>query len=99
MLNAMAIRQLSPRFVDRERELAVLDEARRRAVSGEPAVVVVGGEAGVGKSRLIDEFVEHSRADGARVLVGGCVERHPPPRVSSACLSCMPVLAALLAYA
>jgi DNA-binding CsgD family transcriptional regulator len=74
ILGDMAVRLLSPRFVDRERELAVLEEALRRVSAGEPSVVVVGGEAGVGKSRLVEEFVERSRDDGSRVLVGGCVE-------------------------
>jgi DNA-binding CsgD family transcriptional regulator/tetratricopeptide (TPR) repeat protein len=36
--------------------------------------VLVGGEAGVGKSRLIGEFVGRARAAEARALVGGCVE-------------------------
>jgi ATP/maltotriose-dependent transcriptional regulator MalT len=35
---------------------------------------MVGGEAGVGKSRLIREFAERSRGTGARVLIGGCLE-------------------------
>jgi DNA-binding CsgD family transcriptional regulator/tetratricopeptide (TPR) repeat protein len=36
--------------------------------------VLVAGEAGVGKSRLITEFSAGARAGGARVLSGGCVE-------------------------
>src|SRR6266699_3223010 len=36
--------------------------------------VLVGGEAGVGKSRLVREFAERSRGTGARVLIGGCLE-------------------------
>ena len=35
---------------------------------------MVGGEAGVGKSRLVREFAERSRGTGARVLIGGCLE-------------------------
>ena len=35
---------------------------------------MVGGEAGVGKSRLVDDFAERSRGTGARVLTGGCLE-------------------------
>ena len=34
----------------------------------------MGGEAGIGKSRLIEEFAEEARASGARVLIGGCLE-------------------------
>ena len=32
------------------------------------------GEAGVGKTRLVDEFARRRRAEGVRVLVGGCIE-------------------------
>jgi len=35
---------------------------------------MVGGEAGVGKSRLVTEFAGRSRGAGARVLTGGCLE-------------------------
>jgi DNA-binding CsgD family transcriptional regulator/tetratricopeptide (TPR) repeat protein len=48
--------------------------ARDSAVAGEPAVVLVGGEAGVGKTRLVEEAAERARASGARVLTGSCVE-------------------------
>ena len=41
---------------------------------GELSAVIVSGEAGVGKSRLVQELVEEARLAGARVLVGGCVE-------------------------
>jgi DNA-binding NarL/FixJ family response regulator/tetratricopeptide (TPR) repeat protein len=51
-----------------------MDQALERALAGEPVTLVVGGEAGVGKSRLIGELVTRARAAGARVLVGGCVE-------------------------
>jgi DNA-binding CsgD family transcriptional regulator len=70
----MATRFSSPVFVGRAAELAQLDEARRRTVGGPPAAVVVGGEAGVGKSRLVDEFAQRCRADGVRVLPGSCIE-------------------------
>ena len=35
---------------------------------------MVGGEAGVGKSRLVTEFAARSRAAGGRMLLGGCLE-------------------------
>jgi DNA-binding CsgD family transcriptional regulator len=65
---------LSPSLVGRAGELAALDAALARAASGEPSAVLIGGEAGVGKSRLVDEFATRSRQTGARVLVGGCLE-------------------------
>ncbi len=49
-------------------ELAFLEEALRET----PAALLVGGEAGVGKSRLIGEFLAGVR--GPRVLIGGCLQ-------------------------
>jgi DNA-binding CsgD family transcriptional regulator/tetratricopeptide (TPR) repeat protein len=69
----MAIRMSSLTFVGRAAELGVLEAARRRAAAG-PSVVVVGGEAGVGKTRLVDEFARRCQAEDVRVLVGGCIE-------------------------
>jgi DNA-binding CsgD family transcriptional regulator len=60
-------------FVGRVEELQTLEAARRRAADAEPAVVLVGGEAGVGKTRLVAELAARCAADGMRVLVGGCV--------------------------
>jgi DNA-binding CsgD family transcriptional regulator/tetratricopeptide (TPR) repeat protein len=70
----MAIRFSSPAFVGRAAELRLLDGAWRRAAAGPSAVLVVGGEAGVGKTRLVDEFTRGCQAEGVRVLVGGCIE-------------------------
>ncbi len=70
----MAARITSPVLVGRAEQLAVLDAALRPSRRGGPSVVLVGGEAGVGKSRLVKEFAARTRATGARVLTGGCVE-------------------------
>jgi DNA-binding CsgD family transcriptional regulator len=63
----------SPRFVGRQAELASLRAAVDRLGSGATAAVLVGGEAGVGKSRLIGEVSTHATAAGVRVLNGACV--------------------------
>jgi predicted ATPase len=68
----MGGRMASPTFIGRVEELQVLEAARRRAANGEPAVVLVGGEAGVGKTRLVVELTARY-ADRTRVLTGGCV--------------------------
>jgi tetratricopeptide (TPR) repeat protein len=52
---AAAARSLTP-FVGRTRELATLREAWERAREGEGQVVLIVGEAGIGKSRLAQEF-------------------------------------------
>ncbi|GAA4955583.1 ATP/maltotriose-dependent transcriptional regulator MalT [Nonomuraea thailandensis] len=69
----MSIHAVSPLFVGRARELAALGDALARSRAGASSTVLVGGEAGVGKTRLVKEFVDH-RAGDALVLVGGCLE-------------------------
>lgn len=69
----MSSRAVSPVFAGREAELMVLASAFGDAVGGLPRTVLVGAEAGGGKSRLVDEFA--ARLGGrALVLAGGCVE-------------------------
>ncbi|MBN6051985.1 AAA family ATPase [Nonomuraea sp. RK-328] len=63
---------MSPLFVGRAGELAALGDALSRARAGSSSTVLVGGEAGVGKTRLVREFT--GRAGDALVLVGGCLE-------------------------
>jgi hypothetical protein len=65
----------APVFVGRVDELAALDAAFARVRDGRPSAVLIGGEAGVGKSRLVSEFAGRARAAGAaRVLYGYCLE-------------------------
>ncbi len=58
---------MSSVLVGRSAELARL----REALVAAPGAVLVGGDAGLGKTRLITEF---ARAAEARALVGGCLE-------------------------
>jgi predicted ATPase len=69
----MAGRVSSPRLVGRAEELAQLAAALHRAAAGDPAAVLVAGEAGVGKTRLVTEFTSRATDAGASVLSGGCV--------------------------
>src|SRR6266581_5914294 len=69
----MASGVVSPVFAGREAELAVLAGALEAAAKGTSGTVLVGAEAGVGKSRLVREFTAGVRVR-ALVLAGGCVE-------------------------
>jgi len=60
-------------FVGRSAELARLRALLSRAEAGAGSTVVIGGEAGIGKSRLVDRFIE-SAAPAARSLEGACLE-------------------------
>jgi len=57
-------------LVGRARELEQLESALRRAQSGVGGTVLVAGDAGIGKTRLLAELMERSRAAGAQVLSG-----------------------------
>jgi AAA ATPase domain len=68
-----------PVVVGRDEELAALAETFSRAAGGRGACVVVTGEAGVGKTRLVTEAATVARGRGQVVLVGRST---PTDRVS-----------------
>ncbi|MDX6212200.1 MAG: hypothetical protein QOF82_1287, partial [Frankiales bacterium] len=65
---------VSPLLVGRVAEMEVLRAALASAATGQAQTVLVGGEAGVGKSRLVAEFMTHAAGDGAHLLTGACIE-------------------------
>jgi DNA-binding CsgD family transcriptional regulator len=60
--------------VGRAAELARLDAMLAAATAGSPGTVLIGGEAGVGKTRLLQEFAGRADRTGTRVLVGSCMD-------------------------
>src|SRR3984957_4502750 len=70
----MSRRGASPVLVGRAAEMAALEAALDTVRQGEPAAVLIGGEAGMGKTRLIGEFTAAARGAGVRVLTGACLE-------------------------
>ncbi|MEA2404670.1 MAG: hypothetical protein QOE08_1317, partial [Thermoleophilaceae bacterium] len=66
-------------FVGRKREMARLLGALDSSLAGAGATVLVGGEPGIGKSRLAEELAARARKRHSRVLVGRCWEAGGAP--------------------
>lgn len=69
----VATRVSSPLFIGRQAELEILTDAIVQASAGNAGTVLVGGDAGIGKSRLVSEVAARARQSGVLVLEGGCV--------------------------
>jgi ATP/maltotriose-dependent transcriptional regulator MalT len=61
-------------LIGRSEDLAALCGALEQAKRGNPVTVLIAGEAGMGKTRLVETFSDRTRAQGARVLTGACVD-------------------------
>jgi ABC-type oligopeptide transport system substrate-binding subunit/DNA-binding SARP family transcriptional activator len=61
-------------LVGREREMAFLQSRFQEAQVGQGSLVLVRGEAGVGKTRLVEDWADSLRWQGVRVLWGRCYE-------------------------
>ncbi len=61
-------------MVGRAAELATLLAGVERAAEGRASAVLLSGDAGVGKTRLLDELIARAAARGVRVLSGHCVD-------------------------
>ena len=88
IMSDMASGMASPVFAGRAAEFGLLERALDAAAGGTAGAVLIGSEAGGGKSRLVSEFTGRVR-DRALVLAGGCVE------VSAAVLPYAPFTALL----
>jgi DNA-binding CsgD family transcriptional regulator len=66
-------------FIGRSVQLGELETLYGRAARGESALALLWGEAGVGKTRLLDEFSSWARAAGAEIGATACFESLCPP--------------------
>jgi len=67
-------RVLCPIVVGRESELSSLEDALLAALRGDGGVVIIGGEAGMGKTRLVNELVTRAHRLRCAVMSGACSE-------------------------
>jgi DNA-binding CsgD family transcriptional regulator/tetratricopeptide (TPR) repeat protein len=74
MIGSVVRRISSSIFVGRVSELAQLEAGLDAAERGEPGLVLLGGEAGIGKTRLVDELAAAAGARGTLVVRGHCLE-------------------------
>ncbi len=84
-------------FFGREREVARLDEAWNRAKMRRGGIVFIGGEPGIGKSRLVREFIASVEESGGRALYGatGFPEAFPYQSLIEALRGQLPLVTAL----
>ena len=61
-------------FAGRDREYQVLLKCYGRTAAGQPQLVVLRGEVGIGKTRLARKFIQSASAQGAELLLGSAFE-------------------------
>ncbi len=66
-------------FVGREDEFAQLNKALKETLAGRGSAWLIGGESGVGKSRLLDELRTQALVDGAWVFQGQAISEGGAP--------------------
>src|SRR3990172_7509144 len=74
----LARRERTP-FVGRAQERTRLLQAVERARSGSGTLMLIGGGAGLGKSRLVEGAAAEAQRLGLRVLTGHCVDQQGAP--------------------
>ena len=61
------------RLVGRDREFQILDARLADTSAGAGSTIIIFGETGIGKTRLLDEFSDKAKTAGFRTLRGGCI--------------------------
>lgn len=67
------------RLVGREREVNEARELWNKAISGEGQTLLISGEPGIGKTRLMREVATHAEVSGGQALVGECYAEGSAP--------------------
>ncbi|MBS3816931.1 MAG: AAA family ATPase [Candidatus Thermoplasmatota archaeon] len=66
-------------FIGREAEISVLKEALSRTEEGAPKMMLISGELGIGKTRLVNEARPHIEEEGFTYLHGKCYDKNSDP--------------------
>ena len=72
-------RDIGSIFVGRQREMAELTASLEEAVSGHGRLFMLGGEPGIGKTRITQELASYAENRGAKVFWGRCYEEEGAP--------------------
>ncbi len=67
------------RLIGREAQLSQINAVWHQAALGEGQVLLVNGESGIGKTRLVRELMAHALISGGKVLTGACHEEEGAP--------------------
>ncbi len=68
-----------PDLIGREEELDQLKQYLDKAIGGEGSTVFIAGEAGIGKTRLVNELKKEALADGVNIIKGWCLAESLEP--------------------
>ncbi len=68
-----------PQLVGRDAELAQLTGALDAVVGGNGSTVIISGEAGIGKTRLVEELISAAEERGAKIIKGWCLAESLEP--------------------
>ena len=74
-----APRDVSARLIGRETERKCLLDCITHAASGRGGLVVLSGDAGIGKTRLAEEVIDVARSRGWQTLIGRCSQQEGTP--------------------
>ncbi len=71
-----------PKLTGREEELNWLEELWENAKCGDGSTVLISGEAGIGKTRLVTELIEGVKKNGGKIIQGWCLVDNLEPLMS-----------------
>src|SRR3954447_4771824 len=78
-MRVLAASSSPPPLVGRDRELRALRARLADTLAGRGGLVLISGEAGIGKSALVDRLGQEAAAAGARFAGGSCYDRAETP--------------------